>query len=214
MSTLSQTCHQNPNFVITKALIVSVQSHHECGVVRVEVDVSEIPDWCYYIDEKCKELEEQLKEYLVYCEYGVRRMHMADDWTDDPYVLLQPIGEEALMLESWEFEALSPSEILLLIEYESETYVFDVIEYALLCLFIAGMLMLGIPAVFLVPQLVMGLADPFLLSIIQLSTLILIISATLYSRKHGSRKAKTAHQRVHHERFTLRRCLAKACSLT
>lgn len=69
----------------------------------------------YYKDQKCKELERILQSDSKYAECQVKRIHWTDDGTD-PFDVLDENEESIVILEIWEVNTLSASEILLYIE--------------------------------------------------------------------------------------------------
>jgi len=81
--------------------------------MRVEVDVSDLVDGAYFIDEKCEELEAILRKDLKYAECKVKRRHMGEgEWKLDPFVIQNSKREDLTTLETWEVSALDDSEIL------------------------------------------------------------------------------------------------------
>ncbi|MFW9788058.1 MAG: hypothetical protein ACFFE1_10310 [Candidatus Thorarchaeota archaeon] len=93
--------------------------------MRVEVDVSDLTDLAYYIDGKCKHLEELLRSNPKYAEYLVKRQHFGDDWQLDPYIIQDLKGEDLIYLEIWEIDALSDSELLAYIEVQMSKGLID-----------------------------------------------------------------------------------------
>jgi hypothetical protein len=86
--------------------------------LRVEVDVSDLTELAYYIDKRCKDLEELLETDAKYAEYMVKRQHFGEDLQLDPYVIQNPKGEDLIYLEVWEIDTLSESELVAYIEVQ------------------------------------------------------------------------------------------------
>ncbi len=78
-----------------------------------EIESSDVKYNAFYRDERCKELEEILRDEPKFREYTVERQHFDDDDLDgDPYIIKDAEGKEIFMLEKWQSDALSPSELL------------------------------------------------------------------------------------------------------
>jgi len=83
--------------------------------VKVEIDVSEVENGMYYRDESCKELEKILKTDPIYTECEVRRVQWGDVNTN-PFDVLDENEESIVLLETWEVNTLSQSELLAYME--------------------------------------------------------------------------------------------------
>jgi len=83
--------------------------------VTVEIDISNLEYESYYRDQKCLELERILQSDPKYAECQAKRVHWTDDGTD-PFVVLGENEESIVLLETWEVNTLSASEILLYLE--------------------------------------------------------------------------------------------------
>ena len=83
--------------------------------MTVEIDFSDLEYESYYRDQKCLELEKIVQGNPKYAEWQVRRVHWTDDGTD-PFVVLDENEESIVLLETWEVNTLSASEILLYLE--------------------------------------------------------------------------------------------------
>jgi len=81
--------------------------------VRVEVDVSDLDELDYYIDQKCKDIEKILRYVPKFDGYRVKRQHWGGGGEFDTYVIQNSDGEDLASLENWEVETLTASELLL-----------------------------------------------------------------------------------------------------
>ena len=79
--------------------------------VKVEIDASEVEYGLYYKDEKCKELEKILRNDSKYAECEVNRVQWGDVNTN-PFDVLDENEESIVLLETWEVNTLSYSELL------------------------------------------------------------------------------------------------------
>ncbi|MGY5858316.1 MAG: hypothetical protein RTU63_03025, partial [Candidatus Thorarchaeota archaeon] len=73
----------------------------------------------YYRDEKCKEIEKILQNDSKYAECEVKRVQWGDTNTN-PFDVLDENEESIVLLETWEVNTLSASEILLYIEVKQK----------------------------------------------------------------------------------------------
>jgi hypothetical protein len=87
--------------------------------VRVEIDVSDVEYGLYYRDEKCKEIEKILQNDLKYTECKVKRVQWGDADTN-PFDVLDENEESIVLLEIWEVNTLSPSDLLSYIEVKQK----------------------------------------------------------------------------------------------
>ncbi|MFW9833124.1 MAG: hypothetical protein ACFFEK_03960 [Candidatus Thorarchaeota archaeon] len=87
--------------------------------MKVEIDVSEVEYGLYYRDENCKELEKILQNDLKYAECEVKRVQWGDADTN-PFDVLDENGDSIVLLETWEVNTLSPSELLSYIEVKQK----------------------------------------------------------------------------------------------
>jgi hypothetical protein len=87
--------------------------------VKVEIDVSEVEYGLYYKDEKCKELEKTLQSDSRYAECEVKRVQWGDMNTN-PFDVIDKNDESVVLLETWEVNALSSSELLSYIEVKQK----------------------------------------------------------------------------------------------
>ncbi len=83
--------------------------------MKVEIDASEVEYGLYYRDEKCKELEKILQSNLRYAECEVKRVQWGNVNTN-PFDVVDENEESIVLLETWEVNTLSPSELLSYIE--------------------------------------------------------------------------------------------------
>ncbi|MBN2230817.1 MAG: hypothetical protein JW779_14605 [Candidatus Thorarchaeota archaeon] len=79
--------------------------------MKVEIDASEVEYGIYYRDEKCKELEKTLQNDPKYAECEVKRVQWGDVDTN-PFDVVDESEESIVLLETWEVDTLSPSELL------------------------------------------------------------------------------------------------------
>jgi len=80
--------------------------------VRVEVDISDLEELDYYIDQKCEELEQVLREDPQFTECRVKRQHWGGDGEFDTFVIQNADGVDLIELNTWEVEPLDETEIL------------------------------------------------------------------------------------------------------
>ena len=81
--------------------------------MRDEIESSDVKYNAFYRDERCKELEEILKDDPKFRECTVERLYFDDeDLESDPYIIKDAEGKEIFMLEKWQSDALNPSELL------------------------------------------------------------------------------------------------------
>jgi hypothetical protein len=107
--------------------------------VRVEVDVSDLPEAAYFIDKRCEVLEDVLKKEPKYAECVVKRQHIAKEVESDPFVI-ENIGESLIKLDTWEVDTLSDSELLSYIDVQMVTERYSYSGSALLFLMIVILL--------------------------------------------------------------------------
>ncbi|NHI90706.1 MAG: hypothetical protein EAX87_14390 [Candidatus Thorarchaeota archaeon] len=81
--------------------------------MRVEVDISDLDELDYYIDEKSEELEKALRDEPKFAGYIVKRQHWGGDGEFDTFVIQDLDGKDLVALDNWEVETLSASELLL-----------------------------------------------------------------------------------------------------
>jgi len=75
----------------------------------------------FYRDDRCKELEEILREDSKFRECIVERERFDDeDLDNDPYIIKDAEGKEIFMLEKWQSDALNPSELLSYLNVEQK----------------------------------------------------------------------------------------------
>ncbi len=86
--------------------------------MSVEIDISKVKWGSYYRDDRCKEIEAILHDDSNYRECIVERQHYHEDITNDPYVVKDENGKESVILETWQIDALSPSELLSFIKIQ------------------------------------------------------------------------------------------------
>ena len=89
--------------------------------MRDEIESSNVKYNAFYRDDRCKELEEILREDSKFREYIVEREHFGDEDLDtDPYIIKDAEGKEVFMLEKWQIDALNPSELLSYLNVEQK----------------------------------------------------------------------------------------------
>ncbi|MFX1578930.1 MAG: hypothetical protein ACFFBJ_04730 [Promethearchaeota archaeon] len=87
--------------------------------MKVEIDVSEVEYGLYYRDQKCKELEKILQNDLKYAECEVKRVQWGNADTN-PFDVLDENEDSIVLLETWEVNILSPSDLLSYIEVKQK----------------------------------------------------------------------------------------------
>ncbi|MDH4214232.1 MAG: hypothetical protein OEV85_09955 [Candidatus Thorarchaeota archaeon] len=86
--------------------------------MRGETSISDLRANGFYIDEKCDEINEVLRKNPEYAEYEVRRQHIGDDWTLDPYIIQDEGKAELMLLAPEEVNTLNDSELLAYIDVQ------------------------------------------------------------------------------------------------
>jgi hypothetical protein len=154
--------------------------------VSVEIDLSDVQWGSYYKDEKCKELERTLQSNPEYSECEVKRAHWHDESTD-PFHVLDERGEEIIVLERWEVNALSASEIMTYIEVQrNRNQGFGWLDAVLYGLLIAiGSMAVGFH-IYSLPYLSYSLPPPWMI-LLDLVSLLLGIFCIL---RYGDMKAR------------------------
>lgn len=86
--------------------------------MSVDIEISDVKWGEFYRDDRCTELEVILHDDPNYRECIVERQHYHEDITNDPYVVKDENGKELVILETWQIDALSPSELLSFIKIQ------------------------------------------------------------------------------------------------
>lgn len=68
--------------------------------MRVEVDVSDLDELDYYIDQKCEELEEVLRKESKFVEHRVKRRHWGGEGEFDTFVIQDVEGVDLVELRN------------------------------------------------------------------------------------------------------------------
>ncbi|MFW9839147.1 MAG: hypothetical protein ACFFE7_16650, partial [Candidatus Thorarchaeota archaeon] len=86
--------------------------------MKIEIDATDLKWGTYYKDDRCSEVERILQKIPRYSECEVKRQHYDDDFTYDPYILQDEGGEDILILEGWQIDALNASELISFVKVE------------------------------------------------------------------------------------------------
>lgn len=86
--------------------------------VNVEVNISDLDLYDYYIDERSKKLEKLLRNDTRFGYCRVKREHWGGDGDDDPFVIQDDEGFDLITLETLQVNTLSESELLSYIDVE------------------------------------------------------------------------------------------------
>ena len=78
----------------------------------MSVEVNDILEGQYYIDEKCKSLQALLTTEPRFEGYIVKRQHWYEEYSSDSFIIQDTCGKDILTLEPWEIDALTDSKFL------------------------------------------------------------------------------------------------------
>ncbi|TFG99012.1 hypothetical protein E4H12_04220 [Candidatus Thorarchaeota archaeon] len=154
--------------------------------MRVEVDVSDLNELDYYIDQKCEELEEMLRKDTKFIEYRVKRQHWGGDGEFDTFVIQDTEGVDLVSLNTWEIETLSEDEICsyadVQIQRERHSYLESAFVFVLI-LVIFGTI--GVISILLELAFSTGSVDTIPVLISLASGIVVLFSTILFYRKRA-----------------------------
>jgi hypothetical protein len=160
-------------------------------IMRVEVEISDLPEGAYFIDKGCVEVEAVLRKDPRYEQCVVKRQHFGGDYTLDPFVIQDLDGEDLTTLNTWEVDALNDSELLsyadVQIRRERHTY------SGTLLLFIFSVILLApFAAVFSIMTIILysSSVGSVMSDIAIVSSLLLLLSVANYYRRRKDTTSK------------------------
>ena len=161
--------------------------------MRGEVDISDLSFGTYYRDDKCEELEESIRNDPKYAECAVKRLYWDVPIDQSPFAILDKNGDEIMMLERWEVDAMNDSEILSFIEVQLKRDGYsDRLELVSFLAFLTSVMIMG---AFPISVLIFGY-DAVLTSVsglLMTAIIMFLISGPVYYMRHRNTNSKKRH---------------------
>ncbi len=155
--------------------------------MRVEIDPAEL-EGAFYRDEKCREVEESLRQDSRYKECDVRREFCGEDAPCDPFVIRNRHGETIATLHEWEIDALNGYELVSYVAVQHRrNQCSDRLESALIRLFLGAVSVTGLLLVISLQMVLMLKPVPPVVPMIFLTSCTLTVcSGSVYFLKRKS----------------------------
>jgi hypothetical protein len=162
--------------------------------MRVEVEVSDLAEGTYFIDERCGAVEAVLRKGQRYGECVVKRQHFGGDHELDPFVIQDFEGRDLTLLDTWAFDALDDSELLSFVDVQICREGFSherSLMFLVLCVILVGpsAAVFSIMALFISPTS----TSPILSSIAVVTSLLVLISVANYYKRRRDAASKKRH---------------------
>jgi hypothetical protein len=152
--------------------------------VSVEVHISDLNELDYYIDEKCKELEEVLRKDFKFAEYRVKRQHWGEDGEFDTFVIQDPEGVDLVTLNTWEVDTLNEDEFLSYTDVQIRREQHSYIERAFFfVLTLAIFVPIGMSPILFGTLLSPGFTDTIFAPLSLVAWIIILLSMIIFYRK-------------------------------